>query len=63
MTGWIATVLLMGFVVVGLMIYILPYIIIGALIAAPILLGYYCVNKYAETSDIDHKGCEHLDEF
>lgn len=61
MTGWIVTVLLMGFVVVGLMIYILPYIIIGALIVAPILLGYYCINKLEGMREI--KGCEHLDEF
>ena len=37
------------------------YIIIGALIAAPILLGYYCINKLEGTREI--KGCEHLDEF
>ena len=61
MTGWIVTILLMGFVVVGLMIYIMPYIIIGALIVTPNLLGYYCINKLGETREI--KGCEHLDEF
>jgi len=35
----------------GLFIFILPYIIIAGILAIPIYVAYYCINKYANRSE------------
>jgi len=60
MTGWIATILLMVMVGVGLMVFLMPYIIIGAMFALPVVGAYYFMKR---KEDGIEEGCEHLDEL
>jgi len=60
MTGWIATILLMVMVGVGLMVFLMPYIIIGAIFALPAVGAYYLMKRKGNGIE---EGCEHLDEL
>ena len=60
MTGWIATILLMVMVGVGLMVFLMPYIIIGAIFALPAVVAYYLMKRKGKAIE---EGCEQLDEL
>ena len=63
MTGWIATFLLMAMVGVGIMVFLLPYIIIGSIFALPAVGAYYFMRwKRNQIPIITHKQ-ETLDEL